>query len=722
MFITKLYQKLSPFQRVIISLILGICAGIFVGEPAGKIEILGNVYINLLQMTVLPYVLVSIIGGLGRLDSNMASRIGIRAVKVILIMWLAVMTTLLLLPLAYPNWQTAGFFSTSLVAEPAEFDFLKLYIPSNIFASLAQTIVPAVVLFSLLMGVALINVKNKANFLLLTDNISDSLMKVASYVAKFAPIGIFAISASAAGTLAVEELGRLQVFLWVYIIAAALLALVLLPLVLSWATPFSYRELMSIAGEAVVTAIATGTVLVVLPMLIERSKALLAKHKMDCEETSSTVDVLVPTAYSFPSTGALLGLGFILFSAWYVGSPLGYEQYLSFVILGALTAFGKMAVAIPFLLDFYDLPSDQFQLYLLGSLVTARFATGLAALHGFVITLLVASAVIKKLKWHRMMQAIAVHLGITFCVMSATGMALTHLIPYQYEGVETFESLKAMKSAAKKVKHDQLQPLTVEEQQRPRLDVIRERGSIRVAYFPMSLPYAFKNTDNEIVGFDVELINELANDLNLAVEMIYLEQREGQAQLLANGSIDISIGGQTITPLKALDVAFSDSYTHHTAGLVLSDSKRDEFANMEDIKAMPDLNLGIAPNEYYVNALTERFPNAKVTPVSNIRLFLRGKYPEVDALAFSTEAGSSWAMLYPNYSVLVPKGLKIKVPVGFILPQGDVRYVQFINTWIKLKQDNGFLPEVYKYWILGENPKAKQPRWSIINNVLGWNI
>jgi Na+/H+-dicarboxylate symporter len=224
-----------------------------------------------------------------------------------------------------------------------------LTIPANVFSSLSETIVPAVVLFSLLMGVALINVNNKETLLNLTTNIGDSLMKVASYVAKLAPLGIFAISCSAAGTLEVEELGRLQVSLWIYITATALLAFIFLPLILHWATPFSYREILSVAGEAVITALATGTVLVVLPMIIERSKALLEKHNMDCEETSSTVDVLVPTAYSFPSTGTLLGLGFILFSAWYVGAPLGLEQYFSFVIMGIFTAFGSMAVAIPFL-------------------------------------------------------------------------------------------------------------------------------------------------------------------------------------------------------------------------------------------------------------------------------------------------------------------------------------------------------------------------------------
>jgi len=718
--LVKLYNKLSPFQRVITALVLGILTGIFIGEPAGNLEVLGDIYIRLLQMTVLPYVLVSIIGGLGRLDSTMAGRIGMRAIKVILIMWLAVMLTLLLLPLAYPNWQTAGFFSTSMITEPATFNFVNLYIPSNIFASLSETIVPAVVLFSLLMGVALIQVKNKETFLTLTTNIGDSLMKVASYVAKLAPLGIFAISAAAAGTLAVEELGRLQVFLWVYIIAAVLLAFVLLPLLIHWSTPFTYREVLSTAGEAVITAVATGTVLVVLPMIIERCKELLAKHNMDCEETDSTVDVLVPTAYSFPSAGSLLGLGFILFSAWYVGSPLGFDDYISFVVMGALTAFGKMAIAVPFLLNFFDLPADQFQLYLLGSVVTARFATGLAALNGFVVTLLVASAVLKKLKWHGLMQAIAVHLAITFGVMLATGFALKSLIPYKYEGVQTFESMKLMNISAKVEQNTELTPLSYLEQQAPRLDLILERKSIRVGYYDASLPYTFKNTTNQMVGFDVELVNQLAKDLDIKLIFIRIDEQANEGELLADGSIDITIGGRAITPVRALEISFSDSYTYHTAGILVNDARRDDFSDVYAIRSMKDLNLGVGNSKYYQAMVKEHFPNAQLTPVPNIRRFLKQKYEQVDAVIYSAEAGSAWAMLYPNYSAVIPKGLKLRAPVAFALPKGQLDYVEYINTWLKLKKENGFQQKVYDYWILGENPKAKKPRWSVMKDVLGW--
>ncbi|VAW69545.1 Symporter with substrate-binding domain [hydrothermal vent metagenome] len=719
--LTHTYNRMSPFQRVIIALFLGIFSGIFIGEPAGQLEIIGNVYIRLLQMTVLPYVLVSIIGGLGRLDSDMASSIGLRAIKVILVMWLSVMLTLIILPLAYPNWETAGFFSTSLIAESVKFNFIDLYIPSNIFSSLAGTVVPAVVLFSLLMGIALIKVKNKETLLSLTHNIGDSLMGVASYVAKLAPLGIFAISISAAGTLQLEELGRLQIFLWVYLTAAALLAFVFLPLLIHWATPFSYREVLSTAGEAAITALATGTVLVVLPMIAERCKELLEKKQMSCNETRSTVDVLVPTAYSFPSTGTLLGLGFILFSAWYVGSPLSIDQYPSFIVMGALTAFGSMAVAIPFLLDYFGLPADQFQLYLLGSVITARFATGLAALHGFVITLLVASAVLKKLKWHRLFQAIGIHLGVTAGVITLLGLALTHLIPYEYTGVRTFESMRLMDHPVEVKEIKEPTPLSADDQLRHRLKIINERGTLRVGYYANTLPYAFRNNKNEIVGYDMEMIHALAHDLNLTLELIHLSDYSLESQLLNDGSLDITIGGRAVTPVRATQIAYSHSYAHHTAGFVVADSRRDQFSELSAIKSMKNLRLGVVDSHYYKKSVKKMFPNAKIVIIESPREFFRGYYKDrVDAFVTSTESGSAWSMLYPAYTALIPKGLKVKSPISLPLPVNQADYVRFINTWLQLKKDNGFQAKVYDYWILGKNPKARKPRWSIMHNVLGW--
>jgi Na+/H+-dicarboxylate symporter len=51
---------------------LGIACGIFFGEAVGFLEIVGNAFIKLLQMTILPYILVSLVYGIGGLTYNQA--------------------------------------------------------------------------------------------------------------------------------------------------------------------------------------------------------------------------------------------------------------------------------------------------------------------------------------------------------------------------------------------------------------------------------------------------------------------------------------------------------------------------------------------------------------------------------------------------------------------------------------------------------------------------
>ncbi|HED15928.1 MAG TPA: cation:dicarboxylase symporter family transporter [Gammaproteobacteria bacterium] len=718
--VLTIYNKMSAFQRVIWALILGILTGIFVGEPAGELKIVGNGYIRLLQMTVLPYVVVSIIGGLGRLNSGMAREIGTKAAMVIVFIWLATMVTLLFLPLAYPDWESAGFFSTSLAVESADFDFLKLYIPSNIFYAMSNSIVPAVVLFSLLLGVALINVANKETLIVLTTNVGDGLMRVASYVAKLAPLGIFAIAASAAGTLHPEELGRLQIFLYVYLIAWVILAFFLLPVLIHWATPFSYREVMKESGEAMITALATGTVLVVLPMIVERCKAMLEKHSMDCEETLSAVDVLVPTAYSFPSVGTLLGLGFILFSAWYIGSPLSLDQYPAYVMMGIFSAFGSMAVAIPFMLDYFHMPADQFQLYLLGSVVTARFATALAALHAFVVTLLVSAAILKRLNKRRMLQVVAIHLGVTAGIMIVAGFAFTYLIPYQYEGGKSFEAMGIMGDGVPVKIVKQTTPISDADKNRPRQDVIRERGTLRIGYSANTLPFSYRNKEGQVVGFDIDMMHSLAKDLGVDLEIMRFKNRKESSQLLSDGRLDIVVGGIAITPELALEFVFTRAYTYHTLGLIVPDARRDEFSSISKMKGMENLRFSAPSATYYVEPIKKMFPDASFEKVDSPRKYFREKYKTTDAFIFSAETGSAWTLLYPAYSVVVPKGLKMKAPVGFALPIGQLDFVQFMNTWLELKKDDGFQQKVYDHWILGKDTKKTKPRWSVMRNVLGW--
>src|SRR5262245_31874107 len=123
-------RRLSLSSRIGVGIVGGVAVGLFVGERAAALQIIADAYIKLLQMTVLPYVTVSIIGGLGSLDAARARELGKRVGIVLAIIWAIALAAVLLFPLMFPPHQNASFFSTTLVQEREAFDFLNLYIPT----------------------------------------------------------------------------------------------------------------------------------------------------------------------------------------------------------------------------------------------------------------------------------------------------------------------------------------------------------------------------------------------------------------------------------------------------------------------------------------------------------------------------------------------------------------------------------------------------------------
>jgi ABC-type amino acid transport substrate-binding protein len=440
---------------------------------------------------------------------------------------------------------------------------------------------------------------------------------------------------------------------------------------------------------------------------------------MDHDDAVVGVDVLVPTAYSFPSVGTLLGLGFILFAAWFVGAPLEAEQYPSFVLLGLFTAFGTMNVALPFLLDFLRLQADLFQLYLLGSVVTGRLSTGLAAMHAVVIATLGACAMLGQISWRRMVQAALAGLGVMVVGMIGLGFIIGTATPYTYTGDEVFVSMRLTDPASKaKVWDGEPPPLAAADRERPRLDVITERGSMRVGYLPETLPMAFRNNRGEVVGFDIEMAHLMAGDLGVTLEIVRLEKAQAESWLL-DGRIDMLVG-VTISPSRAQEYFFSVPYFDYTLAFLVPDYQRNKFADLAKVRAMGEIRIGVPEGRYVGRLLQTSLPDATFVPITSPRSFLRGDAPELDAVIWAAETGSAWTLIYPSHSVAVPRGLGIKVPGAYALPRGATEFRIFVNRWLDLKLGDGTTQALYDHWILGKNAEARGPRWSILRDVLGW--
>ena len=303
--------RFSLSTNILIGMVLGIVCGIIFGEYCAFLQIIGDGFIKLLQMTILPYILISLILGIGGLTYEQAKLMAAKAGILLLFFWAISFALILLLPLSFPAWESAAFFSTSLVEIPEPVDFLQLYIPSNPFYSMANNIVPAVVLFSILLGVALMGIKDKEALLGGLSAAAAALVKVTGIIVKLTPVGVFAISASAAGTMTIDEFGRLQVYLVTFNLAALLLTFGILPLLVMAVTPFKYRDIVGMSKDALVTAFTTGNLFVVLTVLTENCKTLFEKYDLKQEKTNTYIDVLVPISFNFPNTGKLLMLLFI---------------------------------------------------------------------------------------------------------------------------------------------------------------------------------------------------------------------------------------------------------------------------------------------------------------------------------------------------------------------------------------------------------------------------
>jgi ABC-type amino acid transport substrate-binding protein len=252
------------------------------------------------------------------------------------------------------------------------------------------------------------------------------------------------------------------------------------------------------------------------------------------------------------------------------------------------------------------------------------------------------------------------------------------------------------------------------------LTLIARRSALRVGYMRDSLPYAFFNAADELVGLDVEMAYHLAAELNVPLEFVPID-RERMTEQVNIGDCDILMSGVAITTMRASQMTFSSSYVDETMAFIVPDSARGDYASWSLLEKQTGLRLAIQDVPYYIQKMHERLPAVELKVLQSPLDFFRDHERDgLDALVFAAERGSAWTLMYPNFSVVIPEPGPVKVPLAYAIGQQDQAFARFVNTWIELKKKDGTVESLYRYWILGQDAAPKQPRWSIIRNVLHW--
>jgi Na+/H+-dicarboxylate symporter len=711
---------MSFTNRILVGLGTGILAGIAVGEYATLFQPVADAFVKLLQMTVLPYVTLSIVKSIGSLQPAQARALGLRAGAVLAVLWLVGLGFAFLIPLAFPQIETAMFFSTSLVERRPPFDFVDLYIPSNPFHSLANNLVPAVVLFSVIVGAALMTVERKQVLLDVLETAAEAVSRVTRLITRLTPYGLFAIAASAAGTMNVEQLGRLQIYLAMYVTVGLLVSLWVLPGLVAALTPIPLREIFRESRDPLITAFVAGDLFIVLPALIAASQTLLARHARDSPGVTDLPDVLVPASFNFPHTGKLLSISFILFAAWFADAALPLTEYPRLAITGFLAFFGSLSAAVPFLLDLFRIPADTFQLFLASGVVNARVGALVAAVHTLTVALLGSCAVGRVLRIRRgpLLRYAVVTAVLTLGVVGGSRAVFANFLrPHYSKGQE----LARMHLPQHPVEAVILKTPPADEppDSDPVLESIRTRGVLRVGYLTDALPFAFFNASGNLVGFDVELAHRLAAELGVGLEFRPVERAKLQERL-SNGYCDLVMAGVAVTTRRAETTLFSSSYLDETLAFAVPDHARDSFARWDGIRDLPSLTVAVPDVPHYRQVIQARLPRAQLRTVGDLSAWFAAWDPAVTAIALPAERGSAWTLVYPQFSVVVPEPGIVKVPLAYPLARRDQEFASFINTWIDLKRKDGTIQAAYDYWVLGRDSSPRPARWSILRNVLHW--
>jgi Na+/H+-dicarboxylate symporter len=701
------FSNIPTSTRIIVAMTMGLIIGSFSVTLYSTVNHLADAFVMLLQMTALPYISLSLMVGIGGLSASKAKS-ALKSTIILVILLIALMLCFILMaPLSFPSWQTAEFYSANTVKVSQEFNIVELFIPSNPFNAFANAVIPSVVFFSVFIGVGLIPIKNKRQTLAVLGNLKQSVSNISHLVMRFAPIGVFCIGWRAAATLDASQLDGLMIYVASALVLTALLTFLVFPALLATITPFGYRAIIKASREAMITAFATGSFFVVIPIIVEKTKQLIATQYPDTDNVDKVSDVIVPISYSLPVGGKLLSLLFVLFAAWFSGAYISFEDYVQLVVMGIPQLFGTSTLAMQNLLEIFNVSHSMFDFFLVSeNLVVGRLSALLSVTFASCLPILVATSMAKAftLKKKSLIKYLIIIPAISVLSFISLKYAFSS-ISYQYEGYVKFIERDFLMESVKSTHVDNAQNNSANLQ--PNVGVlsrIKQRGFIRVGYYRDDLPYSFHNNKGKLVGFDIEIMNQLALDLNVDIEFVKVFRNQAQT-LLTSGYLDITTGVPVI-PDNMFKYTLTMPYSSQSLAIIVKDKRREEFTNWDNILQRDDLILGIPESFYYEKAIARTFTHGKAWEISTPRLFFKPEFSHIDAMLFGAAASSAWTLLNPSYTVVVPKPELAPLFMAFPINKNDHSFELFMRNWITMKQQSKTLDKLFDYWIKGNSNLA----------------
>ena len=298
-------KKLPMVTQIVIAVLLGILCGLFFGQAASFLKILGDLFLRLMQMAIPLLIVGQIIQAVGGIAPKELTRLGGKTIAVFGISSLFAAAWGVLMALFFAPGKGIDF--SQAAGEPLQAQEISIsetvinFIPTNIFDTLSKGSIIQIIVFGLFFGVALNRFMQKkpesALYGLIVD-LNEVVIAIIRYVMIVAPIGIFALIASTISSLGLQIILPLGSYLLVYGLATVTFLGLWLVLLTVYCRINPLRLIKNMKNMSVM-ALATTSSAITLPIAMQESQNKLGL-------SSRITNLVLPLGMSLNSNGSAM--------------------------------------------------------------------------------------------------------------------------------------------------------------------------------------------------------------------------------------------------------------------------------------------------------------------------------------------------------------------------------------------------------------------------------
>ena len=337
--------RIMLWKRILGALVAGVIIGMLWGSDAASIAWIGDLFVRLIRMVVVPLVFVTLVSGVVSMgDPSKLGSLGVKTLAVYMSTTLAA----IIIGLTLAAYLQPGIGVDLSLAVPSSVqapiplsERLLSIVPSNPIAALAEGNILAIIFFALLVGISLLVIGEKGRPVSELMNASTEMMlKITHWVMEVAPFGVFALIASVAGNQGVSALLDVVILVVCVVLACAAHMLIIHGLIMMRIVlRLSAGSFFKGARDAMLVAFSTSSSSATLPVSMS-----VAENKLGIKPVvASTV---LPLGATINMDGTALYVGIVsVFAAQAFGVELTLADYA--IMAGSTTLVSVGTAAVP---------------------------------------------------------------------------------------------------------------------------------------------------------------------------------------------------------------------------------------------------------------------------------------------------------------------------------------------------------------------------------------